>query len=62
MPNEIFLSDAQLAERYAVSRASIWRWHRDQPDFPRTVSLSTGCTRWRLSEIEIWEKTRFEAA
>ncbi len=52
---ESYLSDADLAERYSVSRNTVWRWHRDRPDFPRAVSLSPGCTRWRLSEIEEWE-------
>lgn len=57
---ETFLSDNDLAKRYGVSRQTVWRWHRDQPDFPRVVKLTPGCARWRLSEIEAWEKARAE--
>ncbi len=45
-----YLSDAQLAAHYGVSRASIWRWSR-RGSLPRPVQLSPGCTRWLASEI-----------
>lgn len=54
--NETFLSDADLADRFNVARQTVWRWHRSNPGFPRAVSLSPGCTRWKLSAIERWEK------
>lgn len=57
-----YLSDRQLAERYGVTVQSIWRWHRDDATFPRSVKLSSGTTRWKLSEIEAWEKSRSVAA
>lgn len=50
-----YLSDTQLAQRFAVSRQTIWRWHRERADFPRACSLSPGCTRWRLADVETWE-------
>jgi len=56
--NEIYLSDTALGERFSVTRQTVWRWHREQSDFPRAVTLSRGCTRWRLSEIEGWENRR----
>lgn len=51
----MYLSDEQLAARYAVSRGTVWRWHRNDPTFPRPVKLSPGCTRWKLAEVEAWE-------
>ena len=57
-----YLRDTQLAERYGVSRATIWRWHRDRPDMPRVVRLSPGCVRWVLAEIEAWEQSKAEVA
>lgn len=51
----MYLSDRQLADRFSVTRATVWRWHRIDPNFPRAISLSPGCTRWRLQEIEAWE-------
>lgn len=56
--NETYLSDLQLGARYSVNRITIWRWHRTNEQFPRAVTLSPGCTRWRLSEIEAWETAK----
>lgn len=49
---EIYLSDSQLAARYGVHRLTPWRWARDGSAFPKPHSLTPGCTRWKLSEIE----------
>lgn len=54
---ETFLSDADLAERYRISRASVWRWARCN-GFPPAIRLSPGCTRWRASEVAAWEAQR----
>lgn len=50
-------SDKQLAIRYEVSRATIWRWASEKR-LPQPVKLSAGCTRWKLSDIEAWEAER----
>ena len=50
----MYLSDKQLALRYAVTRQTVWRWSREGK-FPKPVTLSQGCTRWRLSDVEAWE-------
>ncbi|NNE79999.1 MAG: AlpA family phage regulatory protein [Silicimonas sp.] len=55
---QTYLSDTDLADRFGVSRNTIWRWHRELLGFPRAVRLSQGCTRWRLSEIAEWEASR----
>ena len=57
---QIYLSDKQLAERFSVGRATIWRWIKDQ-NFPKPIKLSENCTRWRLSDVEQWETTRYQA-
>lgn len=49
-----YVSDRDLADRYAVSRASIWRWSASGR-LPRPIQLSPGCTRWRVGEIEQYE-------
>ena len=53
----IYLSDRGLALRYETSRATIWRWVRGA-GLPSPIKLSSGCTRWKLSEIEQWEMAR----
>lgn len=46
-----FISDAQLAQRYSVSRSTIWRWTA-KGHLPPPIHLSPGCTRWELGAIE----------
>lgn len=57
---QIFLTDKQTAARYGLGRGTIWRWF-NHGQFPKPVSLSKGCTRWRLSDLEAWENKKIEA-
>lgn len=54
----VYVSDQNLAGRYSVSRQTVWRWLKTDPTFPKPISLSPGCTRWRLDEVERWEAAR----
>lgn len=56
MPATIFLSVDQVAERYDVSTASIWRWKR-LDKFPKGFVVGPNCTRWRLSDLIEHEST-----
>ncbi len=53
--SDVYLTDAQLAARYGVHRTTPWRWAQKDPAFPKPLNLSPGCTRWKLSEVEVWE-------
>lgn len=55
---EVYITDAQIAARYGVHRATPWRWAKTDPLFPRPLNLTAGCTRWKLSEIEAWELSK----
>ncbi|PLW83311.1 AlpA family transcriptional regulator [Kineobactrum sediminis] len=57
MHSAVYLSDTAIAQRFQVSRATVWRWTRSVA-FPKPIKLSVGCTRWRLADIEAWEQTR----
>ena len=48
-----FLTDRDNADRYGVTRQTIWDWTR-KGKFPKPVKLN-GSTRWKLSDIEAWE-------
>jgi predicted DNA-binding transcriptional regulator AlpA len=48
---ECFLSDREVAKRYDISRASVWRWLASEPTFPAPVKLSAGTSRWKLSDL-----------
>lgn len=52
---ETFLSDHQVAMRFGVTRAAIWRWVAGNPEFPKPIKLSPGTTRWKLSNLVSFE-------
>lgn len=52
---ERYLSDRLVAKRYAVSRATIWRWVATMPKFPKPVKVSPGASRWKISELVNFE-------
>ncbi|WP_348827424.1 AlpA family phage regulatory protein [Halomonas sp. RT37] len=51
-----FLTVRQVAERHAVSVPTVWRWARERADFPKPQRLGPAATRWRLADLEAWEK------
>lgn len=57
MSDNQFLSDRQVAARYSVHRVTPWKWV-ERGTFPKPVKLTPGCTRWRLSDVEQWERQR----
>jgi len=59
---ETFLSDKQLAARFNVHHLTPRRWEKTDPTFPRSIKLTPGCCRWKLSEIEAWEAVKSEHA
>lgn len=50
-----YVSDSFLAERYSVSRNTVWRWVQ-QGTIPEPIKFSHGCTRWNLAEVEAREQ------
>lgn len=56
-----YLTDKQIAERFAVSLSTVWRWTRNG-DFPQPIKLGPNITRWKLDEVEAWEVAREQGA
>lgn len=52
-----FLNVKQVAAKYAVSTATIWRWVR-KGEFPEPVKLNPQVVRWPDAELEKWEASR----
>jgi prophage regulatory protein len=50
MNNREYISDKFLAERYEVSRNTIWRWAR-AGRLPKPVKFGERITRWRLDDV-----------
>lgn len=49
--NKQYLTDKQLADRWSVSRDTIWRWKRAGL-IPAPIKIGPNTTRWKLEEIE----------
>lgn len=45
-----YLSDVELARRFAVSRVTIWRWS-SQGILPKPVKIGPNCSRWQAEEV-----------
>ncbi|MCB1355986.1 MAG: AlpA family phage regulatory protein [Maritimibacter sp.] len=58
----IFITDQQFADRWGVSRPTIWKMAKADPDFPQPIKLSPGTTRWRLEDVENYEAARAAAS
>lgn len=59
-PTGPYLSDTAVAQRYAVSRPTIWRWTKSLANFPQPAKLSPGTTRWRLIDLQAFDRTQFD--
>ena len=58
---EQYLSDRQVAARFDITKATVWRWHDKNPNFPRRIKLSPGASRWKLSDLVLFEAKMQEA-
>jgi predicted DNA-binding transcriptional regulator AlpA len=48
-----------LSLNRAVQRSTLWCWDAGNSlNFPKSVSLTSGCRRWRRDEIEAWAQGR----
>lgn len=55
----LFLSVDQVAQRYAASKPTIWRWAKEARNgFPAPVRLGSGTTRWELQDLLAFEQQR----
>lgn len=52
-----YFSDKDVAKRYGVSRPTIWRWVKNNAVFPNPIQLSPGTTRWKLSDLQAYERS-----
>ena len=59
-PGDKFVSDVDLAGRYRVHRATIWRW-AGNGTLPAPVQITEGCTRWIEAEVDAADKARAAA-
>ncbi len=54
---ERYLSVRQVADRFSVSPQTVWRRTKECKGFPAPIILSPGTTRWRFSDLVIFERS-----
>lgn len=52
-----YLTVKEVAARYTVTVATVWRWARKKEGFPEPVKIGIGTTRWRVADLEAFELT-----
>ncbi|MBO6593133.1 MAG: AlpA family phage regulatory protein [Roseitalea sp.] len=52
------MTDRQVADYFQVSRATIWRWQKEAPGFPRSFTVGGKTTRWYRRDIEEYLRRR----
>jgi len=60
MSNKVWLTDAEVGNRFGSTRQWVWSQARSNPNFPKPVKLSTRWSRWSLQEIEAFEQAAME--
>ena len=55
LDNKKLISVTTLANRYDVTKATIWRWAKEGT-LPSPVKIK-GSTRWSVAKLDEWEST-----
>jgi predicted DNA-binding transcriptional regulator AlpA len=61
MTTKPYLSDKDLAERFGVTRTTVWRWTAEGL-LPEPVKIGPNTTRWRLADVQAFEAMRAQEA
>lgn len=61
MKQPTYFNDRQIADRFGVHRATVWRWVQ-RGEFPKPVRLTAGITRWLVTDVEAFEERQRAAA
>lgn len=57
MKEPVFLTERQVAARYGVHQNTVRNWVASGR-IVQPLTLSPGCVRWRLADIEEWENDK----
>jgi prophage regulatory protein len=52
-----YLTLREITSIMKVATSTLYRW-MDEGKFPRPVKLGENCTRWRVSDIKVWQDAR----
>ena len=51
-----------VAERIGISTPTVWRWAKNDPNFPQAIKISAGITGWVAGEIDAYLERRIAAS
>lgn len=51
-----YLTINEVALRYGITRATVWRWVKNDEQFPKPIKLSPGTSRWSLIHLVAFER------
>lgn len=55
-PASKFLTVEVVAQRYRVGKATVWRWVKNDSNFPAPIKLSAGTSRWTEEQLRTFER------
>lgn len=58
VPGQVYLSASQLGIKLGMSRTTIWRYLKNDPEFPQPFYFGKTTRRWSLADIETWINSR----
>lgn len=51
-PISKLITEASMCELLAISRATVYRWRKGNPNFPKAVHIGPRAVRYHLAEVE----------
>lgn len=48
----------ELLIKLQISRSTLWRWEKNQSDFPKRIRMGQRSVGWILAEVEAWIASR----
>ena len=55
MKNDTYLTRKEVLQRFLIGNTTLYRWIKDG-QFPQPVRFGPRCIRWKLEQLENWEK------
>jgi len=52
--NRCYSRPTATARYLGISLATLWRWAKERPDFPKPRKHGPRCTVWDLTELDAW--------
>lgn len=51
-PNTMLITEARLCKKLEISRATVYRWRKNNPNFPQAIHIGPRSIRYHLADVE----------